>query len=131
MTHRSIDNSQCNSRTISYSHIVLPNNLADIWKRECEKYIKNNNGYPQYIIDYCKPTRILDMYFANTFWNYSSDFINRILYVGENLYTIGNLKIQMQTFSNPTMPIASQKFKIQNYDRPIPIDIMPMSMMVR
>lgn len=71
------------------------------------------------------------MYLANTIWNYSSDFISRVLYVGESLYTIGNSKIQMQTFSNPNIAIASQKFKIQNYGRPMPIDIMPMPVMVR
>ena len=84
-----------------------------------------------YIPDYCKAGSTLDMYFANTIWNYSSDFINRVLYVGGSLYTIGNSRIQMQSFATPNTPIASQKFKIQNYGRPIPIDIMPMSTMVR
>ena len=110
------------------SHIVLPASLETTWKKECEQYKQNTTGYSQYYIpDYCKSTSTLDMYFANTLWNYSADFINRVLYVGESLYTIGNSKIQMQTFSNPTMPIASQKFKIQNrYGYPMPIDIMPM-----
>ena len=71
------------------------------------------------------------MYLANTIWNYSYDFINRVLYVGESLYTIGNSRIQMQSFASPTIPIATQKFRIQNYGRPIPIDIMPMPAMVR
>jgi hypothetical protein len=65
------------------------------------------------------------MYLANTIWNYSSDFISRVLYVGESLYTIGNSRIQMQSFAAPQTPIATQKFKIQNYGRPMLIDIMP------
>ena len=114
------------------SHIVLPASLETTWKKECEQYKQNITGYSQYYIpDYCKMTATLDMYFANTLWNYSSDFINRVLYVGESLYTIGNSRIQMQSFASPTIPIATQKFRIQNYGRPIPIDIMPMPAMVR
>lgn len=71
------------------------------------------------------------MYLANTIWNYSSDFINRVLYVGESLYTIGNSRIQMQSFNTPTVPTASQKFKIQNYGQPIPVNIVPMATMLR
>ncbi len=67
------------------------------------------------------------MYIANNIWNYSSDFISRVLYVGENLYTIGASRIQSQTFANPTVPTATQNFKIQNrYGYPMPIDVMPM-----
>ena len=65
------------------------------------------------------------MYLANTIWNYSGDFISRVLYVGESLYTIGTSRIQMQSFSTPMTPTATQKFKIQNYVRLMPIDIMP------
>ena len=71
------------------------------------------------------------MYLANTIWNYSSDFISRVLYVGESLYTIGNSRIQMQSFATPMTPTATQKFKTLNSNRPIPIDIMPMPAMVR
>jgi hypothetical protein len=66
------------------------------------------------------------MYFANTIWNYSSDFISRVLYVGEILYTIGGSRIQMQSFATPTVASAIQKFRIPNYSYPMPIDIMPM-----
>ena len=113
------------------THISPPATLETTWKKECEQYATNKTGYMPYIPDYCKPGATLDMYLANTIWNYSSDFISRVLYVGESLYTIGNSRIQMQNFATPTTPIASQKFKIQNYGRPMPIDIMPMSTMVR
>lgn len=65
------------------------------------------------------------MYFANNFWNYSGDFINRVLYVGESLYTIGASRIQIQSFTAPTTPIASQKFRISTYNLMIAIDAMP------
>jgi hypothetical protein len=65
------------------------------------------------------------MYIANNFWNYSSDFISRVLYVGESFYTIGNSRIQMQSFATPQTPTATQKFKTPNYNYPMPIDIIP------
>jgi Beta propeller domain len=107
------------------THIAQPASLETTWRKDCEQYKTNNTGYQQYIPDYCKPGATLDMYLANTIWNYSSDFISRALYVGESLYTIGNSRIQMQSFATPQTPTATQKFKIQNYGRPMPIDIMP------
>ncbi|MBC7498696.1 beta-propeller domain-containing protein [Candidatus Gracilibacteria bacterium] len=113
------------------THISPPANLATIWQKECEQYKINKTGYEQYIPDYCKIGATLDMYLANTIWNYSSDFISRVLYVGESLYTIGTSRIQMQSFATPHTQIATQKFKIQSYNFPMPIDIMPISTMVR
>ncbi len=51
------------------------------------------------------------MYIANNIWNYSGDFISRVLYVGESFYTIGTNRIQSQTFTAPTIPTAVQSFK--------------------
>ena len=103
--------------------MTLTTAMNDAWKKDCEQYSKNNTtGYQQYLPEYCKPDATLDMYIANTIWNYSSDFISRVLYVGENLYTIGNSRIQSQTFSDPTIPNAVQYFKIRNQNRyPMPM----------
>ena len=73
--------------------------------------------------DYCKPNATVDMYVASNIWNYSTDFISRVLYVGENLYTIGNSRIQSQKFNTPTIPTAVQEFKKQSqYGYPTMID---------
>lgn len=96
--------------------------MKDAWKKDCEQYGKSINGYQQYIPEYCKPDSTLDMYIANTMWNYSNDFISRVLYIGESLYTIGNSRIQSQIFTNPTVPTAVQSFKIRNqHGYPMPM----------
>jgi len=65
------------------------------------------------------------MYIANNIWNYSGDFISRVLYVGESFYTIGANRIQSQTFATPTTPTAVQAFKVRSqYGFPMPVDVM-------
>jgi hypothetical protein len=97
------------------------------WKKDCDQYLKNNYGYQQYIPAYCKAGGTIDMYMASNIWNYSSDFISRVLYIGDNFYTIGTNRIQSQTFATPTIPTAVQAFKIRNqYNFPIAVDVMPM-----
>ena len=93
------------------------------WKNACK-----NQGYGSWTPAYCKVGATLELYLANNLWNYSSQFVNRVLYVGESLYTIGESKIQMQNFASPTVPTAVQKFKVQsqNIGYPMPVDVMPM-----
>lgn len=107
------------------THIVPPVTLTETWKKDCAQYTQSNKWYQLYIPEYCKPNATIDMYMANTIWNYSSDFISRVLYVGDNLYTIGNSRIQLQTFTNPTTPVATQKFKTRSYSGyPVPWNII-------
>lgn len=109
------------------THISIPTTINDAWKKDCEQYTQVNTGYKPYIPEYCKAGATVDMYIANNIWSYSSDFISRVLYIGENLYTIGTSRIQSQTFANPTVPTAVQKFKTRTYfGYPMPVDIMPM-----
>lgn len=81
--------------------------LSTEWKNNCASY---NYGYTP---EYCKSGATVDMYFANNLWNYNTDFISRVLYVGENFYTLGESKAQMQTFANPNIPVASQVFAVK------------------
>lgn len=104
------------------THISVLATVNDAWKKDCEQYSKNTTGYQKYLPEYCKTDATLDMYIASNIWEYSSDFISRVLYVGENLYTIGNSRIQSQIFTNPTIPTAIQNFKIRNqYGYPMPM----------
>lgn len=65
------------------------------------------------------------MYMASNIWNYSGDFISRVLYVGESFYTIGANRIQSQIFATPTTPTAVQAFKVRSqYGFPMPVDVM-------
>ena len=91
------------------------------WKNTCKGY---TYGYTP---EFCKIGATIDSYLANNLWNYSSQFINRVLYIGESLYTIGESRIQMQNFASPTVPTAAQKFRAQsqNIGYPMPIDVMP------
>jgi inhibitor of cysteine peptidase len=98
------------------THISIPATLNEQWKKDCAQYeTQKNANYGSWIPDYCKSSSTLDMYIAANIWNLSSDFISRVLYVGDSLYTIGNSRIQLQTFTNPTTPVATQKFKTPNY----------------
>lgn len=98
------------------THITIPSTMNDQWKKDCAQYQnQKNSNYGSWIPDYCKSSSTLDMYIASNIWNFSSDFISRVLYVGENLYTIGNSKIQLQNFANPNTPIASKQFKTPDY----------------
>lgn len=100
------------------SHIEKSDTMNTDWKNTCKEY---SYGYAP---EYCKSSATLDVYLANNLWNYSSEFINRVLYVGENFYTIGDSKIQMQTFANPLNPIAKQVFEIKkNPSYPIPLAV--------
>ena len=113
------------SEKFRISHIQDANTLVEMWKKDCENQIKINKQYPQYVPSYCKAEWTVDMYFANNIWNYSGDFINRVLYVGDSLYTIGMSRIQMQSLSIPTIPLSSQKFRIATYNPMLAIDAIP------
>lgn len=89
------------------SHLMPSATLSTEWKNNCASY---NYGYTP---EYCKSGATVDMYFANNLWNYNTDFISRVLYVGENFYTLGESKAQMQTFANPNIPVASQVFAVK------------------
>jgi len=104
------------------SHIEKTESMNTDWKNAC-----NNGGYGSWTPVYCKVWATLELYLANNLWNYSSQFVNRVLYVGESLYTIGESRIQMQNFASPTVPTAVQNFRVQsqNVGYPMPIDIMP------
>jgi inhibitor of cysteine peptidase len=100
------------------SHIIKPETLATDWKNNCASYTYG------YVPEYCKAGSSVETYFANNLWNYSSDFISRVLYVGENFYTIGDSKIQMQTFANPLNPLATKVFEgKKNPSSPIPLAV--------
>lgn len=101
------------------THLPKADTLSGDWKNSCASY---TYGYTP---DFCKTNATVDMYFANNLWNYSSDFISRTLYVGENFYTIGDSKIQMQTFANPIIPTAFRVFTGVN------TTIYPTPLMVR
>jgi hypothetical protein len=103
------------------SHIEKSDTMNTDWKNTCKGYSYWYNP------DFCKIGATLDMYLANNLWNYSSQFVNRVLYVGESLYTIGESRIQMQNFSSPTVLTAVQKFRVQsqNGGYPMPVDVMP------
>lgn len=108
------------------THISIPSNMSEQWKKDCSQYeAQKNANYGSWSPDYCKSSSTLDMYIAANIWNFSSDFISRVLYVGDNLYTIGNSRIQLQTFTNPTTPVATQKFKTRSYSGyPVPWNII-------
>ncbi len=109
------------------THLSTPQTIHDAWKKDCAQYDPINTDYQSYIPEYCKSDATVDMYMANNIWNYSTHFISRVLYVGENLYTIGISRIQSQSFSNPTFPTATQNFKVQSrFGYPMPVDIIPM-----
>jgi len=103
------------------THLPKAATLSDDWKNNCASYTY------WYTPDYCKIGMTVDMYLANNLWNYSADFINRTLYVGENFYTIWDSSIQMQTFANPLSPIAEQVFEVNNTTH----WITPMPLMIK
>lgn len=108
------------------THISIPTTITDAWKKDCAKYQNQKNGnYGTWMPNYCEAGATVDMYNVANIWNYSSDFISRVLYVWENLYTIGNSRIQLQTFTSPLSPIAVQNFKVKNYfGNPVPWNII-------
>jgi len=98
------------------THLPKTDTLSGDWKNSCALY---TYGYTP---DFCKTNATPDMYLANNLWKYFSDFISRTLYVGENFYTIGDSKIQMQTFANPFNPVATKVFEVKkNPTYPIPL----------
>jgi hypothetical protein len=85
-------------------------------------------GDSQYIPPYCYAGSTVDSYIANRIWNYSDDFVNRALYIGEQFYTIGNSQIRLWDLSNTSASKAEAKFKTNAQSFGIPT---PMPMMVR
>ena len=65
----------------------------------------------------------MDEYFANQLWNYSSDFINRALYVGDTVYTLGESGVKSWSLISPSVPLYSLKYKVEPpsnvYGKPI------------
>ena len=100
------------------THLPKVFTMTEDWKNNCATYMYG------YTPEYCKINATVDMYLANSLWNYSSDFISRTLYVGENFYTIWDSKIQMQTFANPLNPLATKVFEIKkNSSYPLPLAV--------
>ncbi len=125
------------------THIVKPSNLEALWKADCAQYTGNKNalscrklldgseycdGASSYVPQYCYAGSTADAYFANQIWNYSSDFINRALYIGNDLYTLGTSAIKRWNIDTPTAPLTSRVFKAKTSSSPIAI---PMGAMVK
>ncbi len=64
------------------THISIPTTITDAWKKDCAKYQNQKNGnYGTWMPNYCEAGATVDMYNVANIWNYSSDFISRVLYV--------------------------------------------------
>ncbi len=120
------------------SHMPSSSILADAWKKDCAQYsvkaipttcvtlIDGSSYCPgsnQYIPTYCYASSSVDEYFANQLWNYSSDFINRALYVGDTAYTLAEGGIKSWSLSSPSTALYSLKYKVKPspYGKPVPM----------
>ncbi len=107
------------------SHIAPPNLDAE-WKKSCEPYMGKSSSSScrklldgsdycessnYYVPPYCFAGSTVDTYFANQIWNYSTDFINRALYIGDEFYTIGTSQIRRWKFADTKSALATLKFK--------------------
>ncbi len=122
------------------THIVPPANLATLWKADCAQYTSTKTPVCRKLLDgsdycessssyvppYCFAGSTVETYFANQIWNYSSDFINRAVYIGDDLYTLGTSQIRRWNIVNPTTPLATLKFKTSSVgtSKPMPVDLI-------
>lgn len=104
------------------SHLTHLSTLDTAWKKDCAQY-KNAKYAYGYMPEYCKASATLDMYRASNLWNESRDFIDRVVYVGERLYTIGESSIRSWSFSDTSTPTGALYFSGSTTSplRPIPL----------
>lgn len=104
------------------SHLAPLSTLDTAWKKDCAQYKTAKYAYG-YTPDYCKPSATLDMYRASNLWNESRDFIDRVVYVGERLYTIGESSIRSWSLSDTSTPTGTLNFSGSTVSplRPIPV----------
>lgn len=133
------------SEKFRISHISLPKDLEQQWKDECKQYSGSGSGVScrklldgseyctantyVYVPPYCYAGSTVDTYFANQIWNYSNDFIARVLYIGDSVYTFSPSSAKLWSITNPSAPQWSYIFKVNTYfPRPLPVDIaVPMT----
>lgn len=109
------------------SHIPSASTLTDAWKKECAQYsgkettkcvtLLDGSSYcpssSRYVPQYCYSTATVDEYLVNQLWNYSSDFINRTLYVGDTVYTLAENGVKSWTLSSPFSQKNSLQYKAE------------------
>lgn len=107
------------------SHISRDKSLDSDWKKSCDEVFKTlkepvcrkllngktycESGY-QYVPQYCYAGATVDSYFAQNMWNYSTSFIERAVYIGENYYTLSDARMSAWKFARPTSPTATRIF---------------------
>jgi inhibitor of cysteine peptidase len=130
------------------SHMPSSSTLTDAWKKECAEYSGSNGGKcvtlldgssycpssSRYVPSYCYATSTVDEYFANQLWNYSSDFVNRVLYIGDTTYTLAENGIKAWSLLSPVSPKGSLQYKVNkntsSSNKPVPM-IAPETVMIR
>lgn len=112
--------------------------LTDAWKKDCAQYSGNGSnkcvtlldgssycpGSYNYVPPYCYATSTVDEYLANQLWNYSSDFINRVLYIGDTAYTLAENGVKSWSITSPSAPKSTLQYKVvksNNLTKPLPI----------
>jgi uncharacterized secreted protein with C-terminal beta-propeller domain len=104
------------------SHLTPLSNLESVRKQECAQYQNAKFSY-WYTPEYCKAWVSLEVYRANTLWNESRDFIDRIVYLGDRLYSVGESSIRGWTLTDASSPFGSVYFSGATASplRPIPM----------
>ncbi len=107
------------------THITYASGAEDAWKKDCEEYLKETDtatcvklldgteycpGNTRYVPQYCYEGATVESYIADHIWEYSNDYINRALYIGDSFYTIGNSRISKWNFVNTATPSATAEF---------------------
>lgn len=121
------------------THLPSSSTLMDAWKKDCAQYTGNGAnkcvtlldgssycpGSYNYVPPYCYSTSSVDEYFANQLWNYSSDFANRVLYIGETVYTLAENGVKSWILPSPTTPKNALEYKVikptSSPGKPIPL----------
>ncbi len=106
------------------SHINLSVDIEKAWKKDCDQYLNQAKSTCQKLLDgseycpasnsyvppYCYAGSTVETYFVSQIWNYSSDFVARALYTGENFYSVAEGGIRSWNFANPTKPVSVVTF---------------------
>jgi hypothetical protein len=113
------------SEKFRVTHINRDATLASDWKKSCDDVFKtlkqpvcrkllNGTSYCesnyQYVPQYCYAGATVDSYFAENMWNYSTSFIERAVYIGENYYTLSDARISAWKISRPTSSVGTRLF---------------------
>jgi inhibitor of cysteine peptidase len=124
------------------THIALDGDFEKKWKEDCAQYVVppslvvcqrllDGSEYcppsTQYVPPYCYAGSTIDTYFALQMWNYSRDFVSRVLYVGDVFYSVAEGGIKSWNFANTASPKASVSFS----SNPVNPRIYPVPMMAK